>query len=47
MKKIITSIINGFKNMMKNYEEVYREAYKDPAFIIMEGYSAACTGYYL
>ena len=47
MKKMITSIINCFRKMMKNYEEVYREAYKDPNFMMMEGYTFACTGFYL
>lgn len=47
MKNIITSIISCVKNMMKNYDEVYREIYKNPELMIMDGYSAVYTGYYL
>ena len=45
MKKIITSIIEGFKKMMEEYDEVYREVYQDPHFIMMEGYTFACSGF--
>ena len=47
MKKKIVSIIEGFRKMMKEYDELYSEVYKDPSFVMMEGYTFACSGFYI
>ena len=45
MKKIIRSIIESFKKMMEDYDKAYSELYKNPDFVMMEGYTFACTGF--